>query len=193
MKKLGSKGFMMAEVIIVSTIILTTLVGLYTIFNRMYIVYTERSYYNNIDAVYALKTIYNYLIENNQLSVAINDGLRESDDYSSLENSVKLMYQSGSQWYCNGYIDTGVCSALGSFYSIQKVILTRYDENAFTNVKVSGVNTSDNLFSRYDGEVIISYFDYLFNSMDFDEDFNYLFIIELKIGENYYYGNYRIR
>ena len=89
MIKLNCKGFMMAEVIIVSTVILSTLVGLYTIFNKMYIVYTERSYYYNVDAVYAGESIYNYFVSSNKLvSILKKDELKAFISFAKIFESL---------------------------------------------------------------------------------------------------------
>ena len=45
----NNKGFMLAEAIITSTIVLTTLVGLYANFMKLYNVYKIRDTYYDID------------------------------------------------------------------------------------------------------------------------------------------------
>ena len=61
---MNNKGFMLAEVIIVSAIIVTVLVTMYSSLNKLYIKYDEVSRYYNIDAIYAGKTMSDYLIDN---------------------------------------------------------------------------------------------------------------------------------
>lgn len=65
--KLNNKGFMMAEVIITCSIVVITLVGLFTSYNRTYLRYKERSNYYNIDNSYACNYLKDLLIESNIL------------------------------------------------------------------------------------------------------------------------------
>ena len=60
----NNKGFMLAEVVIVSAILITTLTSLYAGFARVYKAYEERSSFFDIDSIYALKNIEDTLIDN---------------------------------------------------------------------------------------------------------------------------------
>lgn len=70
---MNNKGFMLAEVIIVSAIIVTVLVTMYSGLNKLYIKYDEVSRYYNIDAIYAGKTMSDYLIDNGLMDDYILD------------------------------------------------------------------------------------------------------------------------
>lgn len=178
MSKLNRKGFMLAEVIVVSTVILGTLVGLYTIFNRMYTYYAERSYYYNIDAVYAGRNIYKYLLDNENFVTLINDELSGSN------YSVIITKEDDGSYECSTHIGE-LCTDIGNTYSIQKMILVRYEEDNF--------ETESSLRANYQNDLINDYLNYLSTSMDFNESFNYIFITELADGDYHYYGNYRVR
>ena len=52
MKKMNNKGFMLAEIIVVSAILATALVGLFTTFSKMFLEYEKRSVYESVDAIY---------------------------------------------------------------------------------------------------------------------------------------------
>lgn len=65
--KLNKKGFMMAEVIVTCSIVVITLVGLFTSYNKTYLRYKERSNYYNVDNAYACNYLKELLIENNIL------------------------------------------------------------------------------------------------------------------------------
>lgn len=54
---MNNKGFMMAEVIVVSAVILVTLVGLYTSYNKIFTVYNQRIDYYDVDTLYKLANI----------------------------------------------------------------------------------------------------------------------------------------
>ena len=45
MKKMNNKGFMLAEIIIVSAILATALVGLFATFSKMFLEYEKRNSY----------------------------------------------------------------------------------------------------------------------------------------------------
>lgn len=176
MIKLNCKGFMMAEVIIVSTVILSTLVGLYTIFNKMYIVYTERSYYYNVDCVYVGKSIYEYLVSSSQFVSILN-----SDNFNN-NNNYNLITKENDSYKCNGLEDT-ICQGLGNTYKIKNAIIFPYNKDVLSSY-------SNN--SSFDVR-LKDYLDYLSTSLNFDDDFSYIIIVELENGDYQYLGNYRIR
>jgi len=51
MRKLGNKGFLLAEALIVSTIVLTAITLLFIEYSRMYVNYKQRLRWNDVDAV----------------------------------------------------------------------------------------------------------------------------------------------
>lgn len=51
---MNNKGFMMAEVIVVSAIILVALTGLYTSYNKIFSIYNQRVSYYDVDTLYEL-------------------------------------------------------------------------------------------------------------------------------------------
>ena len=51
---MNNKGFMMAEVVVVSSIILVTLVGLYTSYNKIISIYNQRVNYYDVSTLYDL-------------------------------------------------------------------------------------------------------------------------------------------
>lgn len=73
MKKLSNKGFMMAEVIVVSAVIMTTLVALYTSYNKIFSIYNQRVRYYDVTTLYELA-----FIRDNEMYKA-NDGTIKLD------------------------------------------------------------------------------------------------------------------
>jgi hypothetical protein len=166
---------MMAEVIIVSSVIMATLVGLYSIFNKMYISYNERSYYYNVDSVYALRSIYKKLIDDGKFVDLISGTISSTpyfDDFDLDESNDS--YNVSKEFY----------DKLNETYNINKIIFVKYDKNSIEELK-------NNSSSYTNG--MQDYISYLYTSLDFNDSFSYMFIIELKDGDYYYYGNYRIR
>ena len=54
---MNNKGFMMAEVVVVSSIIIVTLVGLYTSYNKILAAYNQRVDYYDVTTLYQLANI----------------------------------------------------------------------------------------------------------------------------------------
>lgn len=77
MRKNNNKGFMLAEIIIVSAILATALVGLFATFSRTYLEYEKRNDYNHVDAIYVSRGLVNTL---DVSSLAADDGF-----YSPIE------------------------------------------------------------------------------------------------------------
>ena len=71
MKK-NRKGFMLVEVVITSTVVLTALVFFYTQFDKLYIKYNERNNYHDVDGLYATKEVINYMITNTNHNLEFN-------------------------------------------------------------------------------------------------------------------------
>ena len=65
--KLNNKGFMMAEVVVVSAIVVLFLGSIYTSYNKMYSAYKTRLTYLDVSSLYQLGYYRNILIENNTL------------------------------------------------------------------------------------------------------------------------------
>lgn len=77
--KFGRKGFMMAEVVVVSVVIAVVLITLFTGLNRVSSAYEKRDRYYDIDALY--------------LAMMANDILIKSGDINTIiktENSIKI-------------------------------------------------------------------------------------------------------
>ena len=65
----NQKGFMLVEVIVSSTVILTGMILLFSSFNSLLSKYKEREQYHDIDAFYATKETIDYLFETNLNSI----------------------------------------------------------------------------------------------------------------------------
>lgn len=60
MGKINKKGFMLAEIIIVSVILATALVSLFATFCKIFLEYEKRSVYESVDAIYASRGMAKY-------------------------------------------------------------------------------------------------------------------------------------
>lgn len=57
---MNNKGFMMAEVVVVSAIILVALVGLYTSYNKIFSIFNQRIDYYDVGTLYELASYRDY-------------------------------------------------------------------------------------------------------------------------------------
>lgn len=70
---MNNKGFMMAEVVVVSAIVMVTIVGLYQSYNKLYSTYNTRIDYYDSTTLYRLGYYRDILIENDKLNNLINN------------------------------------------------------------------------------------------------------------------------
>lgn len=150
----NNKGFMLAEVVIVSAILITTLVSLYVGFARVYKAYEERSSFFDTDSIYALKSIEDTLIDDmvfNELVKRI-----DSDNY--------IYFSNGSIAIDNDYVKEYIKKIMEN-YNIEYFYLTKYDSNS--------LNTIINLDN--DNIVFNDFLSYLNKNLDFTEEYNYIF------------------
>lgn len=127
---MNNKGFMLAEVVIVSAIILTTLVVMYKGLNRVYSNYNRLSNYNNIDSTYASKTIFDYLVD----SYLIENYIKNNNDCINITNNDNMLTEIASQYnakyvYLVKKINQNSCQTMNNDY------LNSYIE--FLNKKIS--------------------------------------------------------
>ena len=118
MKK-NNRGFLLAESLVVSTFVLTILILLYIQFNNLTTNYKNSYNYNNVESIYDLSSVSNYLLTNNY---NLSDQLTESKPYV-------IVYKDGS---CNmdaGIIDS-FCDNLISQMDAKTVIYTSSDISA---------------------------------------------------------------
>ena len=80
---MNSKGFMMAELIVVSSIILVVMVAMFSSFNKVYSLYETRLNYNDITTLYRLGYYRDVIIENNKLEDVINESNESTTDNSN--------------------------------------------------------------------------------------------------------------
>ena len=115
MKK-NNRGFLLAESLVVSTFVLTILILLYVQFSNLTTNYKNSYNYNNVESIYDLSSIANYLKINN---FGLSSKLTKSKPYI-------VVFENNS---CNmdaGIIDT-FCDTLINKMDAKKVIYTSSD------------------------------------------------------------------
>ena len=110
--KNNNKGFMLVEVIIVTVIVVSIMTILYLAFNRVYNVYENKAKYTNIDAIYALKTIEDYMIDEMKLTKFISD----------YGNSYYVEIECSNE---NAFFNQIYCESIFTQYNINKMFLLK--------------------------------------------------------------------
>ncbi|MEE3343241.1 MAG: hypothetical protein VZS44_04035 [Bacilli bacterium] len=195
----NNKGFMLAEVVITSTVVLTSLVGLYVVFNKLYKNYNVRMTYYDIDGVFAAREMVNSLMGTKSLGdllsrVSPEDKVKGTEEYAAIiKNEV-----------CQEY-GGDFCEALKDEYQIQNMYVIKYDKKALEDFKNDNVINIKNTFKDYI-DYIVTYYnikelveeddDFLDEEVDFNyssELYNYLFVVEYKnSNKKYYYSSIRL-
>lgn len=156
----NNKGFMLAEVVIVSAVLITTLVSLYAGFAKVYKAYEERSSFFDTDSIYALKSIEDTLIDEGLFNNIINE-INTSNYVSYLAENLT------DDSYINSYLK----ELLGN-YNIEYFYIAKYDNISFNAIKESNVNN----FAFND------FLTYLQSNLSIGIDYNYIFLSKTKDG-----------
>lgn len=160
--KFGRKGFMMAEVVVVSVVIAVVLITLFTGLNRVSSAYEKRDRYYDIDALYLAMMANDALIENGSINNLINDGtstiIEANDDVNLLLNT-----------YNNDDVNL--------YFSL-------YEKGKIDELK--DLSTTEETTKETTKEFI----DYLGTKFDFNDDYNYVIISEIckNVDDCYYYA-----
>ena len=151
---MNRKGFMMAELVVVSSVIIITLVGLYSSYNKIYSMYNTRMNYYDVVTLYRLGYYRDILEENNVLDAAINQSKTGVlNIYESIGPS-GIFSLPENERVQNGDVDK-VYLINNRGYSINK-----------TQFQVLGVKPT-----------FLDYIDYFNNSIDYGK-FNYVLLME---------------
>lgn len=154
--KLDRKGFMLAEVVVVSVVIATVLVTLFAGLNNISSAYETRNIYYDVDSLYAAMEINDILLRNNAI-----DTLKNSD------SGVALLDQNYVTEYMDFYsVSTG--------YNISSSYFVTYNSEKLSLLKGENIN-----------KTFKDYIDYLSGNLDFSEDYDYIIIVERENNNDY--------
>ena len=167
---------MLVEVIITSTVIITSMVGLYAGFSKIYAGYQARDKYYHLDGVYAINETIEYLLDNNFNQLA-NDVFYQRNHEKIIENGACATDET------IGSFKVEICPSIQSLYNIENMIFTEYDKSTLDTLVIE-----NETFKEYINYVI-EYYDI----KEHDTAYSYLFLVEIKDGEDYYYSNLRMR
>lgn len=122
MKKINNKGFMLAEIIIVSAIIMVTIVGVYKGFSNTHKIYAIRNSYYDSNVLYSLKTFENFLVD----SMALNK-------VSSGAYEIKRDGSTPAGLFVNDQYTKKSLENFFDTYAISKLHLVKYDSTNIAN------------------------------------------------------------
>ena len=167
---------MLAEAIITSTIVLTTLVGLYANFMKIYKVYRVRETYYDIDGVYAIKNAIDAMIDDGSLAKTL---VLDNGNYKLIINNNNNIctVSNNNNNYCNFLKDT---------YSIKNMYVVKYDKDSIAELKNQVLNQTFKDYLNY----IEKYYNF---NMDDDNKYSYLFVVEYQKNQKYYYSSLGVR
>ena len=136
MKKYDKKGFIFAETIVISTIIMASLVIIYSQFVSINNNYNRSFQYNNVNNLYLVQNIRNYISK---------DGLEELIE--KLENVEYIDITSCSNEYFTEYI---YCETLFKYSDVKTILFTREDLTNLKNIiSTSNYNETFKNFIKY--------------------------------------------
>lgn len=171
---------MLAEAIITSTIVLTTLVGLYANFMKLYNVYKIRDTYYDIDGVYAIKNAIDAMIDDGSLAgTLVLDNYNYNLIINNNNNNNICTVSNNNNNYCNFLKDT---------YSIKNMYVVKYNKDSIETLKEQ-TQTLNQTFKDY-----LNYIEKYYNfNMDDDNKYSYLFVVEYQKNQKYYYSSLGVR
>lgn len=173
--KLNRKGFMLAEVVVSASVVAVVLVTMYIGINRMTAAYDKRNRYYDLDA--------------QQVAMEVNDILVRNPAYLNDETD-GILNRNKSDWLFN------LCDSLSDDYDTFPVDL-------MSNFGYKNVNIYFSLYSKDKlnelktinnvTETLKQYIDYISDKTNFDENYSYFIMVELKKDDDYYYYTLKVK
>ena len=120
--KINNRGFLLAESLVVSTFVLTILILLYVQFSNLTTNYKNSYNYNNVESIYDLSSVVNYLNSNNY---KLSTQLSEAKPYV-------VVFQDGTCNMSAGIVDS-FCDNLINKMGAKKIIYTYSDLSIIKN------------------------------------------------------------
>ncbi len=158
MKK-NNRGFLLAESLVVSTFVLTVLILLYIQFNNLTTNYKNSYNYNNVESIYDLSSVSNYLLTNNY---NLSDQLTESKPYVIVYKDESCNMDAGIiDSFCDNLISQmdakTVIYTSSNISIIQKYVSENDDSNInqslrefISRVETNTVQNKGRLFAEFD-------------------------------------------
>lgn len=163
--KLNRKGFMLAEVVVSASVVAVVLVTMYIGINRMTAAYDKRNRYYDLDA--------------QQVAMEVNDTIRNNGSDVTFDNSGILPSEQISSKY----------SETKELFDLYENNL-KYNNNVYIVKNKDGFNTMKSLNIN---QSFKDYLDYFISKTNFDENYSYFIVVELKKNDDYYYYTLKVK
>lgn len=186
------KGFMLVEVIVTSTVIVTSMILLYSSYQHLFTKYKANNTYHNVDALYSSKAMFNYLFNERSWRLDFNSFINEV----FYNHEFYYLIKNGN---CSNDDITqslgSFCDILKSTYKVENMIITSYDENNIKSI-LGDTNQERNITQTMKEylDYIIGYYNITSSNVTTDDNpYSYIIITEIKDNDKYYYENLPIR
>ena len=155
MMKIGNRGFMLAEVVVVSVVIATVLVTLFAGLNNVSSSYETRNKYYDVDSLY--------------VAMEINDILVREEKINTISKSDITLLSGGDIDRFKAFYKNKVGYNINSYFIPYKST----SDNTYSLER--GFNTLKN---RTINSTFKEYVDYLSGNIDLDANFDYIIVVE---------------
>ena len=172
-------GFMLSELIISSTVVIATMVALYSGFNRVYSLYREKNNYYHVDGFYASKEMLQYMMKDD-FNHYLNDTFENANYQYFIKDGVCV-------------ISNNICNGILNLYHVQNMVLLEYDKCILDSTRCN-VTQSDSFSVK--NATFQDYIDYVIGYYDIEESdskYSYIVLTEIQKDKEVYYSNLRIR
>lgn len=186
----NNKGFMLVEVIVTSTVVLTALIGLYTGFNKMYNNYRTKNSYYDIDGIYAIKEMLNVMMledGDDNFNKIISDALYYSNYYFIIEED----NDGDNTNDCK--INSNVCNGIRDLYNVKNMIIIEYDKAILEQYLSQSLTSADDIFVNATFKEYVNYLIDYYGIVAGDNNYSYLVLAEIVDDGNITYANLRVR
>ena len=120
MKKNSTRGFMLAETLVVTTFVAGILIYLFIQFTNLSQNYNDVYSYNTVEGLYSLRNVRNFIIKDTSVLTSIDD-IIESDGYVEITD-------------CTIFTEKNYCLKLFELENIKKIFITNnnFDKELFS-------------------------------------------------------------
>lgn len=168
MKK-NNLGFMLAELVIVSGVVIVAIFSLYAGFSNVFVQFKEQSKYYSADAMYMARNMMTFFIDENKMNTMISKiGVT---NFLDISNCADLNIYNEEK-------ETNICNDLKNVYNVNKMFF----------VKKSGISTLQSSDINQTFKDYINFFDNNESSMT-DSGEHYYIMVETT---DLYYGSIKI-
>lgn len=194
--RINNKGFMLIEVIVTSTVVLTSMLVLYSSFSKLYNNFKVKNAYYDADGVYVAEELVKRIIEvdsgdeENNFNInkyLLNLGGKADNTALTVADTALIRDKKCERLSASQEKTDEVCEKIKDLYNVRSVFLLEYSAAKLKEAKKDAI---------LDTQTFKEYIDYLlkYYADDFDDDkYSYIVLVEYGNDNNYKYANLRLR